>query len=221
MDAKRNMLLRSMRARKQMTVMDESFRFLKTVAAAAWKQLDTIARLKAEEAERKRIEEFIGADGKRPVTVGGGKAKQADIGLVYKVDKLRNMSITFLLTRAKSALVHTKKQLIAFQECKAIAEKSSAHTERQSKTFFSLKSTAVNAGNWCSWKDRVLASLVTIGQHYHKYLERREEATTFLLTMGKNVVRTGLRQRIAAEVIDGSSCYEYRENKAFIFNYKL
>ena len=200
-DAKRNMLMRCLRARKQMNVMDESYRYLKTVAAAAWKQLDMIARLKAEEAERRRLDDSIGVDGKRPVTVGG-KVKQADIGRVYKVDKLRNMSLTFLLARAKSALVHLGNQHAAFEDCKTIAEKSKAHTERQIKTFLSLKSTAVKANNWCALKYRVLVSLINLGQNYHKYLERRDEATTFLLTMGKNVVLAGRRQLIAAEVMD-------------------
>ena len=201
-DAKRNMLLRCLRARKQMNVIDESYRYLKTVAAAAWKQLDTIAKLKAEEAARRLLDESIGVDGKRPVTVGAsGKVKQADIGRVYKVDKLRNMSLTFLLARAKSALVHLSKQLAAFQECKTIAEKSKAHTERQIKTFLSLKTTAVKANKWCAWKINVLMSLIKLGQNYHKYLERREEATIFLLTMDKNVVLAGRRQMIAAEVM--------------------
>ena len=68
------MLLRCLRARRQLIVMDETHTYLKRVAAAAWLQLETIAKLKAEEIERKRFEADA-ASNKRAVTASG-KIKQ-------------------------------------------------------------------------------------------------------------------------------------------------
>lgn len=197
-EARRNMLLRCLRARRQLIVMDETHTYLKRVAAAAWLQLETIAKLKAEEIERKRFEADA-ASNKRAVTASG-KIKQADIAVVYKIAKLQSMAIEFLLKRAKRAIQHHLKQQATFQQICIHAGKAKLHTERQAKAFLRLKVTAMKAVDWCSVQDRVLQSLINLGKNFESYLKRRDEALTYLLRLGRNSLAAAKRIELVGEV---------------------
>jgi len=193
-DARRNMLLRCVKARRRLIVMAEAHHYLKIAAQAAMKQVDTLAKLKAEEAERKLREDEAAKNAKK--FTFGGKAKQADIAVVYKIDKMRNMSIAYLLVKASGALKHCEKQRIVHQSLLRLAKKSKLHSERQRKDYGRLRTRALRAIDWCHRQDTTLMSLIRSGINCDQLVQRREEATAFLLRCGRNVLAADERRKV-------------------------
>jgi len=178
--------------------MAEAHHFLKIAARAAMEQVDMLAKLKAEEVERKRREEEAAKNAK--MFTFGGKAKQADIAVVYKIDKMRNMSIAYLLAKASGALQHSQRQSIVFQFFLKLAKKAKSHTERQRKDFARLRARALRAVDWCNFQDISLMTLIRTGLNCDLLVQRRDEATTFLLRCGRNVLAADGRRKVALEV---------------------